>query len=673
MITGNRSRSCPTPQELSAFRVGQLDDGDLEHFADHLSHCKSCSWRLAIDASGDAQLGRLRSAVAEPPSPDEWMCRPVAGAPGEESPTRHEGRPTGVRLPIPPRLGPYEIIEALSGGGMGDVYKARHVHLKKIFALKTLTADRSSDPAAVARFRREMEASGDIGDHANVVRSTAADEHEGIHYLVMEFITGVDLGRLIAARGPLPIADACELIRQAALGVAHLHSHGHVHRDIKPGNLMLSTAGVVKVLDLGLALLPNAPGIEARLTGTWTVMGTADYMAPEQFFDSHCVTASADIYSLGCTLFKLLTKRVPFEGESSVDLAWKWRAHSLQAPPRVSHFRGDVPPAIDALVERLLSKDPEARGSGAAALAEELTAFAAGNRIGALFDDGFAADAESLAGLTKPIHDATVIQLPKPQPAPRFPKWASWAIAALVGVVMPVLVGATIHWTFPRSDDAPPPLPAGAEAAFEDVEPGVWHNAFEREPKKIAFSDVLDASTYHWERDRDLLAVTYFRSTARLGVGSIPPDHSFKMQVNIKVVRPEQDTVGIFFGHQPQPGSRTPDHQLLVLQKFVGQPNDKGVMQLARYRQRDDALAPIAVAPLPALLEHEYTLRLHYLRGVGLIEVTWDGIAVPLLVTAEANLDMDNDEYAGPFGIYMSSGAATFRHFRYMILDDERE
>src|SRR5262249_33329567 len=199
-------------------------------------------------------------------------------------------------------FGEFRIDEFLNRGGMGEVYKAFHLKLQQPVALKVLPAERMSDPAAVARFQREMAAVGRL-DHPHIVRASHAGERDGIHYLVMDFVDGIDLARLIEQTGPLPAAAACHLVQQSAIALQYAHEQGLVHRDIKPSNLMLSAEGRMKVLDFGLARLrPDRiePGDLTR-PGDW--MGTADYMAPEQWLDARSVDIRADIYSLGCTLY----------------------------------------------------------------------------------------------------------------------------------------------------------------------------------------------------------------------------------------------------------------------------------------------------------------------------------------------------------------------------------
>jgi serine/threonine protein kinase len=231
-------------------------------------------------------------------------------------------------LPVEPAvigtLGQYQLLEKLGEGGMGAVYKALHTKLEKVVALKVLKvlpANRLQNPNAISRFEREMRAVGKL-NHVNIVAAHDAGEIDDKHYLVMELVDGIDLSELMRRVGPLNSADACELIRQAAVGLQHAHGRGMVHRDIKPSNLMLARTEdgepLVKVLDMGLALLDDQQTAARReLTTTGQMMGTLDYMAPEQGSDSHVVDIRADIYSLGATLFKLLCGKSPFSGEKS--------------------------------------------------------------------------------------------------------------------------------------------------------------------------------------------------------------------------------------------------------------------------------------------------------------------------------------------------------------------
>ncbi|MGE3806090.1 MAG: serine/threonine-protein kinase, partial [Gemmataceae bacterium] len=220
-------------------------------------------------------------------------------------------------------MGNYVVLDKLGQGGMGVVFKAQHRRMKRTVALKVLSPKITSNPTAVQRFQREVEAAAKLS-HPNIVAAYDADEDKGVHFLVMEFVDGSDLSSLVKKSGPLPVAQAADCISQAAQGLQHAHEEGIVHRDIKPHNLLLSGSGskrVVKILDMGLARV-NADGANAapagELTESGSIMGTCDYMAPEQALNTKRADQRADIYSLGCTLYYLLTGRVMYGGETAM-------------------------------------------------------------------------------------------------------------------------------------------------------------------------------------------------------------------------------------------------------------------------------------------------------------------------------------------------------------------
>jgi len=217
--------------------------------------------------------------------------------------------------------------------------------------------------------------------HPNIVQALDANELDGRHFLVTEFVDGVDLSRLVRSGGPLPIPDACEIVRHAALGLQHAHSHDLVHRDVKPSNLMLNSAGIVKLLDLGLARLRPETPVEADVTTSGQIMGSADYMSPEQCLDARDADARADIYSLGCTLYFLLAGRAPFSGPECDTFAKKIVAHAREPIPPICR---DIPSGLAAVLERMLAKEPEDRPPQAVDVVAAVTPFAAGADLAAL-------------------------------------------------------------------------------------------------------------------------------------------------------------------------------------------------------------------------------------------------------------------------------------------------
>ncbi len=282
------------------------------------------------------------------------------------------------------RLGDYELLEELGQGGMGVVYRARHVLLGQTVAVKVLPDRYLDDPQAVARFRREMQSIGAL-DHPNIVRAFNAGEAAGMHFLVMEYVDGLTLQRLLADRmereqGPLGVGAACEVISQAALGLQHAHEHGLVHRDIKPANLIVSRSGVVKLLDLGLAKFRadrlSRDSSAGPLTEAGMKMGTVDYMAPEQWEDSSAVDIRADVYSLGCTLFFLLTGGPPY-GDKRYDSNHKrLLAHAVAPVPSLSEACPGCPEDVARMLDHMMAKEPEDRFDTPGELAEAIGLFA---------------------------------------------------------------------------------------------------------------------------------------------------------------------------------------------------------------------------------------------------------------------------------------------------------
>jgi curli biogenesis system outer membrane secretion channel CsgG len=369
---------CPAAEELAAFRLGQLSSEGVENLAGHLEQCSECRARLEVlEAEGDALLEALRRPAESEPFSDEPGCRFALArvlSLGEPEADLPDG---GL---FPGRVGSYRLIRPLGRGAMGCVYEALHTRLKRLVAVKLLSGRRGTDLPSLARFQREMEAIGKL-DHPNIIRATDAGKVDGVPFLVMEFVDGPDLARVVKACGPFCTADACEVIRQAALGLQHAYEHGLVHRDLKPSNLLLGQGGVVKVLDLGLALFQGEHAPQEGLTATGQLLGTFDYMAPEQAEDTHTVDVRADLYSLGCTLYHFLAGRPPFAGEGQRSFRSKVRAHAETPPPPIDRSESPLPAKLETLLARLLAKDPTDRLATPAALADALAPFAAGNDL----------------------------------------------------------------------------------------------------------------------------------------------------------------------------------------------------------------------------------------------------------------------------------------------------
>jgi serine/threonine protein kinase len=393
-------QQCFDREVLADFALGKLPIAEAERIAAEVETCPACQAVLdTLDSLEDSVIADLKAYAGFLPLPPELeqqireaeqISRLVWGCPKAEP----------LEEPLPDRLGQYQIVERIGQGGMGVVYKALHTRLKRIVAIKVLSPHRLQDPEAIARFQREMEAVGQL-DHPHLVRAYDAGEVEGRPFLVMEFLDGVDLARLVRHSHPLSIANACEAIRQAALGLKHAHEHGLIHRDIKPSNSMLTVDGMVKVLDLGLARLVPATVPSGDGTNTGQIVGTGDFIAPEQGQDARKADARSDLYSLGCTFYFLLAGRAPFSGPQYDTLMKKVLAHSQEPILSIRSIRDDVPPSLAKLLERMLAKEAANRPQTAGEVAEALAPLANGADLKELVTKG------SLPSTTPSLSSAT--------------------------------------------------------------------------------------------------------------------------------------------------------------------------------------------------------------------------------------------------------------------------
>jgi serine/threonine protein kinase len=282
-------------------------------------------------------------------------------------------------------LGQYRILDQLGRGGMGRVFKAEHMTMNRVVALKVLSSSLVKTERARQLFQREVRAAAKLV-HPNIVTAYDANQIDNRYYLVMEYVNGPNLDELVRQKGPLPVVVACDFIKQAAQGLQYAYEQGMVHRDIKPANLLLQTIetpgkgrqNLVKVLDFGLARLHTrtaagqVAGNESLLTPENTVMGTPDYLSPEQARNLNSVDIRSDLYSLGCSFYFLLTGKVPFPGGTTVE---KLVRHGTEEPVAVEQLRHDVPPPVAATIRRLMAKDPALRFQTPGELVETLAPF----------------------------------------------------------------------------------------------------------------------------------------------------------------------------------------------------------------------------------------------------------------------------------------------------------
>jgi Leucine-rich repeat (LRR) protein/tRNA A-37 threonylcarbamoyl transferase component Bud32 len=385
-------------------------------------------------------------------------------------------------------LGSYVLLERLGEGGMGAVFKARNWKLGRVVALKLIRKELLGKADAVGRFRREVRAAAALS-HPNIVHAYDADETDGAHLLVMEFVEGAaDLARLVERDGPLPAPRACELARQAALGLQHACERGLVHRDIKPHNLLLTADGrTVKILDLGLARLHRPLADDRRssvITREGVLMGTPDYVAPEQADRAHAVDIRADLYSLGCTLYFLLAGRPPFSEGTVME---KLIHHCLHEPAPVEAVRPDVPAAVAAVVRKLMAKRPEDRFQTPADAAAALAAATTGVVEATVVERRAAATETATAAPSSPFADLRLdhtVALESPRRRARRRPWRLLGAAggglALAGVL------ALLFLLFQKPAASPPATTGGGPGPPDAPSPQAAATVDEAWLKKVA-------------------------------------------------------------------------------------------------------------------------------------------------------------------------------------------
>lgn len=612
------------------------------------------------------------------------------------------------------QIGAYLLLGPIGKGGMGAVYLARHQHLERVVALKIIAPHREGDAGASARFKREMASIGRL-DHPNIVRATDAGEVDGQLFLVMDFIDGADLGKVLKQHGRLSAANAAEVVRQAALGLECIAQHHLVHRDLKPSNLLINRQGIVKIADLGLARYCG----ESTLTKNWTasdrVHGTPDYMAPEQAYAGARVDIRCDIYSLGCTLYALLTGRPPFASEST--FFEKVSAHCHKpVPPLMTHDE-QVPDALLDLLKRLLAKDADDRPASPAALASELEPLAAKARL----DELLTATVEENQPRprptdTDPQEQSTRAESSNPKPGYLSQRKRSVAVMA----ILMVIVAAVLAWSLkdslfgvrrPQTDphnpsasigpigaDVPrgksdagriPPKPAGnpldlnvnqplSMAGLPDLDacvPGEWYDLLTVKPKDVIWKPVDKAT----QRDFDL-------RTQQFTVHSTQPslfqfgstnrgNYSFSVYIQQSQLAPN---VGVFWGLQwkKPPGqarARERDVGSFHLLAFGLRDRKSGKIRLSRFRAEvylDDNgerclnLVEIGRVNCSSAISNR-TLSIA-VKNFTLHDVRLDGLPLTELVDAPEPPRTQHQDHSGAIGAFSSANASVFgkAHFR---------
>jgi WD40 repeat protein/serine/threonine protein kinase len=425
----------PDLADLAAFDCGSLSPDKQAAIERHVAGCPDCCARLdglpddplvAMLRVPEARLSDYADTRSMHPDAGDTPSYPVVPA----------------NLDVPRELADhprYRILGLLGSGGMGTVFKAVHQRMERLVALKVVRKELTSRPEAVERFHIEAKAAARLA-HPNIVAAHDADQAGDVHFLVMEYVEGETLECLVQRCGRLPVVEACAYIRQAALGLQHAYERGMVHRDIKPANLLLSPAqgkqlagiGTIKIADFGLARLASEQSSSTATQGG-TVVGTPDYIAPEQVLQPQNADNRADIYSLGCTLYHLLAGRSPFPEGTALQ---KLMAHKEQRPASLAELRSDLQAELVHIVERMMAKEPEQRYQTPSEVADALVPF------------------------------ATVTAPPSPRAARR--RWPSIVAAALL-----VTAIGTAAWFLlreqPRSDESTPRRIGGGTGPFSAV------------------------------------------------------------------------------------------------------------------------------------------------------------------------------------------------------------
>jgi serine/threonine protein kinase len=499
MMTATPTKCPPIPQ-LRAYALGRLSDLDSDVVFEHLQGCASCAAELeTIDDGEDSLIVELRQPDPLAEFGEEPDCQvAVVKALGALA-SAHEGLTATSNFEFPLQIGEYEIVRPLGRGGMGNVYLARHTKLGREVALKVLASHRLADARMRQRFDAEMRAVGALS-HPNIVTAHDARDIDGTAVLVTEFIDGSDLGKIVQLGGPLSIADSCEIASKVAIALAYTHAQGFVHRDIKPSNVMLSRTGEIKLLDLGLARFQFTDPDHPEITGTGQTMGTADYIAPEQVTDSRSVDIRADIYSLGCTLMKLLTGFAPFADEAHETPFAKMTAHVSTSAPRLSDRLPQVPKELAALVDSMLQKDPSKRPQTPMEVTQRLATFSKGSNLHALCERAVIATPSGQVVSPLSTQPATKSVLHR-----RVPFYVAIA-SGLLGIVLGLVFGILIKITYPDGTtvEIDVPLTPDAQVAIESnpnatPQAGVAESSNTLEPSSadyepMAFAVLLEES-----------------------------------------------------------------------------------------------------------------------------------------------------------------------------------
>jgi serine/threonine-protein kinase len=561
----------------------------------------------------------------------------------------------------------YLLLEKIGQGGMGQVFKARHRRMDRIVAVKILPAAMMKNVGMVARFEREVRAAARI-THPNIVTAFDAGKAGHVHFLVMECVDGSDLTALVKKNGPFPLANAINYILQAARGLEAAHAAGIVHRDIKPANLLLDKNGTVKILDMGLARIGGDAQGQADLTNTGAVMGTVDYMAPEQALNTKTADARADIYSLGCSLCYLLTAKAAYDGDT---LMAKLLAHRDQPIPSLRAIRPDVPESVETVFSRMVAKKIEDRYQSMSEVIADL------ERCGNYQEQPVNALPVSLSatdpGFTNFLKDMAAA--PVAAAAPQKPANGGKQLVLIGGGILGVLVlvaGWALKPKSPGNTLSVVNSPDIENRKAKTKSPALWHDwPADAPPPAIAPFDAKQAKKHQaaWAK----YLGTQVETTNTLGAKMvlIPPGE-FLMGSTDEQVRSALKVAadfGPFFGDQDMkrhiPDTERPQHRVVITRPFLMGQTEVTIGQFKKFaaaagyqtevEKANLAAKAAADEPVPAGQPAPYQPRPTYLLDGGgvtdefaAMHITWnDALAFCLWLSDEEKLAAPNEKTVG--------------------------
>jgi hypothetical protein len=569
---------------------------------------------------------------------------------------------------MPSRLGRYLLLRPLGGGGMGSVYEAWHEPLQRKVALKVIRHDLRNHPDQVERFRRELVAAGKLNHDPHVILATDGGEEDGLLFLAMELVEGLNLRQLLQRQGgPLTVAEACAIIQQAAQGLSAIHRLNLVHRDLKPNNLMLTPEGMVKILDLGVARLCDHDDL-MDLTPEACILGTLDYQAPEQASDPHGVNIRADIYSLGCTLFALFMGYPPYRGHRTP--AAKMHAHAVEPLPTLEVH---VPRGLNEVLWRMTAKDPAERYADPEEVVQALEPFAGGSDVKGLFIEAskaaVPADEVAVSPSTVPVAGLTPDTATSAVSIRR--RRRVWWLAAVGVFLLVSLLGLGLSQAvfLPRSVEA-----AGQDRNLDILTPNEQHDLLERFPPRVLWQQEEAGAFCKYDPKLAFLSIKASAITlVQFGVVSRP---HYSLRVQIKQERWQSD-VGLFLGYHAEDPTR---FQYLKFTDFttdqgrryhidrklatIAKEGDRMFCATDGLRARTDVTNVVAGIP-PLLTEQvlELTVKNHRLY-----EVRLNGVLLRELTGPAVNDRFQPGDFQGSVGVYSQRNSCVIRKAYFRLL-----